>query len=1009
MSKKPSEIKKYLEHQKYYTELYGDKTIVFSQQGSFYESYATLTEGYQYLYDIAKIIPATVTRRDKQKGLLEEPSVSNPLLCGFPINSLRENLVILTDAGYIVVIFEQVLLSIDALSGEKSFDRVLQGIYKGNMHFNPNDNSINSKILAISYIVEKQSMRNDITTNMGLSLLDVTTGNLIVHEYYETNNDTMYEEICRIKQLYEPYDFISYYHLLNTDVIDKYNDFKKLLEQNNIKHEIYKYHNSEKYSNDMFKLLNNKMLKIPFQNAILAEQYGLNNQTVISGGTSPIEILELEKSPLSTISLVLLISYITKFNTSVLKTLSKPSVYCYAQNLIYGNDAISQLNIFDTNGLEHYNKSTKSLFDIINKTSSPLGKRYLYNSLRNPISKECTKTIKKNYNTIEKLLEKKQYKKYVKDLTNIYDLDKIHRQIRYGNINPNMINKMLPSYEAIMNIIKLLKKYEPSLYDENIMIPFEKMYKKYTTTINIEVLNKYNDYESIIKSIFNKGIYKDIDELESSINSAAAILDNICSEFKKFLPVCKSGKEPINTVCGKKNGYHLITTTIRADLIKKKIKNHPIKITTKAGKIISIKYENLVFESFPSGKKVRIFVSTKNNLLETYTSNQLKLNEICKNTLNNFIFETYVKYKDICFSICNFISKFDFLVSGAIIADDYSYCKPTICKSNICHINAKGLRNAIIERILKATEYIPNDIEIGNKNKQNGILLFGPNAAGKSSLMKSIGIAVVLAQIGYYVPATTFEYVPYMSLYVRIMSNDNIYKSQSSFVLEMNDIQSIISRVNNDGPNTLVLGDEICKGTEYKSARKLVAATLIKLATTNSTFMFASHMHKICDNEKVKLLNNMRICHMKGEYNTNLKCYVYERKMYDGCGPKEYGIDVAKYIIKDTQFWDSLASFSVTVNNFKASKYNSESVALKCALCSYKPIESKDKPVCRHHINFQSECVDGKIKSKKHIKKNALSNLVPLCDGCHDLVHDNKIKIKGYIDTSIGPILFYDL
>ena len=133
------------------------------------------------------------------------------------------------------------------------------------------------------------------------------------------------------------------------------------------------------------------------------------------------------------------------------------------------------------------------------------------------------------------------------------------------------------------------------------------------------------------------------------------------------------------------------------------------------------------------------------------------------------------------------------------------------------YIDAKKLRHPIIEKII-STEYIPHNLELGKK--EIGILLYGLNAAGKSSLMKSVGINVIMAQAGMYVSADSFEFKPYKSIFTRISNNDNLFKGQSTFAVEMSELRGILTRANN---SSLVLGDELCSGTETTSAVAIVA------------------------------------------------------------------------------------------------------------------------------------------------------------------------------------------
>ena len=156
-----------------------------------------------------------------------------------------------------------------------------------------------------------------------------------------------------------------------------------------------------------------------------------------------------------------------------------------------------------------------------------------------------------------------------------------------------------------------------------------------------------------------------------------------------------------------------------------------------------------------------------------------------------------------------------------------------------CHIDCRQLRHPIIEYVQKDIKYIPNDICINEENR--GIILYGINAAGKSSLMKSLGISVLMAQCGMYVPAMEYSFYPYTSIHTRILNNDNLYKKQSTFTVEMSEIRNIL---NNSNSSSLVIGDELCSGTESVSAISLVTAGVMQLAKNDTSFIFATHLHE---------------------------------------------------------------------------------------------------------------------------------------------------------------------
>ena len=283
--------------------------------------------------------------------------------------------------------------------------------------------------------------------------------------------------------------------------------------------------------------------------------------------------------------------------------------------------------------------------------------------------------------------------------------------------------------------------------------------------------------------------------------------------------------------------------------------------------------------------------------------------------------------------------------------------------------------------------------------------------------MKAIGIAIILAQIGYYVPAEEFIYEPYMALYARITGNDNIFKGLSSFALEMTELDAILLRTEKQGSATLVIGDEVCRGTEDTSGIALVASALVSLSECKATFIFSSHLHQLPDIDEVKALNNLRLFHLRVEYDEENDCLIFDRKLTPGSGPKVYGLMVAKYLIKNPKFINRAEIIKKRLMGelkvelpIKQSNYNKDLLVKNCAICDYSPTADYCKELESHHIHFQKDCLaDGKIKEKPYLSKNRLYNLVVLCRKCHVKVHKGEITIKGYDDTSIGPLLNYKI
>jgi DNA mismatch repair protein MutS len=267
--------------------------------------------------------------------------------------------------------------------------------------------------------------------------------------------------------------------------------------------------------------------------------------------------------------------------------------------------------------------------------------------------------------------------------------------------------------------------------------------------------------------------------------------------------------------------------------------------------------------------------------------------------------------------------------------------------------------------------------------------------------MKSIGLNIILAQIGYFTASTSFEYFPYKSLFTRIVGTDNLFKGQSSFMVELTELMAILKRNNS---NTLIIGDEICKGTEIKSANIIISYMLETLSKSNTSFITATHLHELVEMESVKKIKNIKIKHLKLTYDSINDILIYDRYLLDGPGESFYGLQVAKYLMKDKDFNQRTSELLNEYDsiNIKTSKYNSNIYMNQCEIC-----KSKNK-LETHHIVWQKDFDSENInKDKIFLQKNNASNLVVLCSLCHDKVDRNEIIINGWKETSNGMIFDY--
>ncbi len=927
-------IKKYLDMHKKYEEEYGkDKYILLMQVGSFYELYATKTEG-PNLDIISKQTNMIKSRKDKTTNA--EISIDNPYFMGFPENSLEKYTQILLQYNYTILIIDQI--KIDNKIERKISQIITSGTYLDNL-------DIKSNYILCVYLTTNKKRNNKILYASGITLVDLSTNKIYISENYSTILDEYFtfNEIKRFIEMNKPKEILIYY---DNDI--KQEQIEKELNGNNI----------------IYKIINNEYKNLEYQQETLKEVYKkyITNLSII-------ETLNLELFPLIIISLISVINYINKTNKKLLANIQIPELYADQETMILGNNAILQLNLFETENVPY---KYKCLFDIINKTLTPMGERYLIQKLLTPtINKDKLNEI---YNGTDYLLNNKiNIDKY---LNNIKDIEKIGRKIQLNICKPYELYILYKSYEQIKELRenKILNK------TFNIKIKVNEindLLEYIRTKFNIDELQKFINYKT---NIFNDNQYDDIDNLTKCVSNVA----DLYNEIKKIMieEYKLKYKKTINLKINKKDEYYFsCSTKIGKDLMEI-MKG---KVYTINGNCINMekKMETKIL------KNMRITLKGINN-----TDDDDKLEEMIKMYYMKEINIINERFNETLNRGIEYIVMLDFLNCNQKLKTELNYSRPKIINKAYGYVRAEKLRHPIIEAIID-TPYIPHNIEIGEELK--GMLIYGINSSGKSSLMKKLGLSLILAQSGLYVPAHTFEFSPYKAIYTRISAQDDIFKGHSSFAVEMIELNNIIKYANE---YTLIIGDEICRSMENISGNAIVASTILSLINKNASFLIATHLHELMTLEEITSLKKVKAYHIDVKYiNGKLE---YNRELLEGSGDNIYGITVANFILQNKEFIqcandikNKLLKQTDIINN-KTSKYNNKLYKTKCGICGTNELLET------HHIHHQKDCKDGFINDKEHIHKNNISNLIVICSSCHDKIHANKIKLSDYVLTSNG-------
>lgn len=417
-----------------------------------------------------------------------------------------------------------------------------------------------------------------------------------------------------------------------------------------------------------------------------------------------------------------------------------------------------------------------------------------------------------------------------------------------------------------------------------------------------------------------------------------------------------------------------------------KLENYQVVTTKKRGESIAKNYPNKVTLRAVNSNTVAVCTEKSEALLLDY---QHVIQEL--STRNTELLQRWVKEISEAFvpalrKIIAQVTDLDCVLARALCAKENNLvCPEIVSGKDQSHVRATNLRHPLIEG------YIGNDCTLGEEVP--GVLLYGVNGSGKTCHAKSIAMNVILAQAGFYVHADRFELSPFTRVFARINCDDDLYSGLSSFSVEMTELRSILRLADS---RSLIIGDELCKGTEDLSAVSLVAACVRHFHDNHVKFVFATHLHKLPELDAIKD-THVKIKHVQCEHRNGE--IIFKRKLADGPGDSMYGIEVARHLLG----LPSIANHAMLIRNelvgratgkIKKSNYNKKVIQDQCHACQ------STKDLHTHHIEFQKEF--DKTDKKQRKKMNRKDNLMVLCHSCHDKVHQGELVIEK-LDT-IGGI-----
>lgn len=662
-------------------------------------------------------------------------------------------------------------------------------------------------------------------------------------------------------------------------------------------------------------------------------------------------------------------------------TLHDPVVVPYLSNqsMIMTSTCIDQLDI-------------PKIFHILDRTRTVMGKRLLGDRLRRP---SCNTDVITAWHDVIEGIDKSQCVSLRDALSGIIDLSRCHQKMNLQRILPRTFVSCVLAYRKSICLHECLQHQFPLATIDSV----KSLVTEIENVINVDDIKD----DSFRYRIFVSGFSPDVDKLIKTIDKSTASISKLKKEIESEINAGECLK-----VSNLQKGFE--TTTIRAQIVEKNKNKFSVKIET-------VKHNKGSIITAPPLTK----------WLNESEDSFAYLELLQRETFNSVVSKLYTSHLRTLESIEDYIAQVDFFTNARVIADDYRYTRPSIVSSvdhNVMStFSAIALRHPLIEKIHDDIRYIPNDVTL-NKDT-SGYVIYGMNAGGKTSCLKSVGVAVIMAQAGLYVPCDELKLVPFQRVMTRIAGGDSVMRGQSSFEVECEEMNSVLYRADK---NTLVLGDEVCRGTEVDSAKRMVYAFTKVLHDRGVPFITATHIHDIA--KKIQSdCPHIRVCHTHVQV---MPCgdIIYHRKLLEGQGPSMYGLEVAraldfpKYFLDIARNFDNgktssstnltlLDSIEKVTDQFenmqikvatlgkktrkkreltKTSKYNSRQVVESCQRCGYVQRGANAMPLDTHHLNAQCNAESG---FHEHAHVHALHNLIVLCKPCHQSVHADKFRIDA--------------
>jgi len=496
---------------------------------------------------------------------------------------------------------------------------------------------------------------------------------------------------------------------------------------------------------------------------------------------------------------------------------------------------------------------TGTLLGVIDRTVTAPGGRLLQQWLRYPLLD--VEGIHRRQQAVSEAKERAFVRKQIREsLKSVRDLERIGSKISMGHANARDLVGLKQSLQMLPSIFKLLKEFQSECYQ------FEE---------DLDDLNQLADLmEKAIREdapptlheggMIKTGYHADLDRLIQISRDGKGWLAKLEIKEKEA-----TGIGSLKVSYNKVFGYYIEIPKTHSE----KVPSHYVRKQT------LVNAERYITDELKSYEQEVFGAEERRAVLEYEIFSEIR--------------EEILINRELIQAVAKFLAGLDCLLNLAEVADQYNYICPEITTDG--RIRIEDGRHPVVERMITGERFVPNTIQMDNQNHQI-LIITGPNMAGKSTVLRQVALMVIMAQMGAFVPTGSATVGIVDRIFTRVGALDNLSQGQSTFMVEMQETANIL---NNASPDSLIILDEIGRGTSTFDGLSIawaVAEYLHDLKDCGVKTLFATHYHELTDLSETKSrVKNYNIA--VKEWNDEI---IFLRKMVEGSTNRSYGIQVAR-------------------------------------------------------------------------------------------------------------------